>query len=52
MKSFLLAAIVAIGLAYAAAAVLDDRFQETTATEFTTAGVRLGDPGENLVQWR
>lgn len=49
MKSFL-AAIVTMGvLAYAAAMLLNSSYQTTAAVANTSGGVRLGDPGSNLV---
>lgn len=52
MNAVVLATIVALVLAVGASYLLDARVQRTAADEFTTSGVRLGDPGENLVEWR
>lgn len=41
MKVIVLAAIAALILAFAAASVLDNRFQQTSQEAFTTTGVRL-----------
>jgi hypothetical protein len=49
MKVFLVAAVAAIVLAYGAFFVLDEGWQATSADAFKTTGVRLGDPGNNLV---
>lgn len=45
MKVIALSAIVALILAFAAASVLDSRFQQTSADRFTTTGVRLNSEG-------
>ena len=52
MKTILGATVVAIALAFLASTILNDRFQQTTAQEFTTAFVRLDDPGSNLIDAR
>ncbi len=49
MKTIIGATVVAVALAVAASSILNNRFQQTTAKEFTTAFVRLGDPGTNLI---
>ncbi|MCC5976954.1 MAG: hypothetical protein JJU21_02725 [Salinarimonas sp.] len=51
MKSFVAAAIVAIVVAVGAAYLLDGTFQTTAHQAFTTEGVRLDDPGRNLVDF-
>ncbi len=51
MKSFVAAAVVAIVIAIAAAYLLDGSFQTPAYQAFTTEGVRLGDPGTNLVDF-
>jgi hypothetical protein len=45
VKVIVLSAIVALVLAFAAASVLDSRFQQTSADRFTTTGVRLNSEG-------
>ena len=52
MKTILGATVVAIALAFLASTILNVRFQQTTAEEFTTAFVRLDDPGSNLIDAR
>jgi hypothetical protein len=50
MQAFLLAVIVAGGAAFGAAWFLNNEFQQTAASAFTSnATVRVSDPGENLV---
>jgi hypothetical protein len=51
MKAFWLSVAVALALAVAAAALLNQQ-QMTVADTFATEGARVGDPGENLVDWR
>lgn len=41
MKIIVLAAISAVILAFAAASILDNRFQQTSQEAFTTTGARL-----------
>jgi hypothetical protein len=43
MRSFVSACIVAILIAVAAAAILDETVQESAATAFSTSGVRLSN---------
>jgi hypothetical protein len=50
MKAFLVAVAVIIGIGIGAAFVLGG-MQETVATANATASVRVGEPGENLVDW-
>jgi len=45
VKVIVLAAIVAVIVAFGAASVLDSRFQETSAERFTTSGARLSGEG-------
>lgn len=49
MKSFIAAIVVMIAMAYGAAMVLNQNYQSTAAVAHTTDGVRLGEPGTNLV---
>lgn len=50
MKAFILAVIVAVGLAAGAAWVMDTELQTTAySANSGTESVRLGDPGDNLV---
>ncbi|CAN5599195.1 hypothetical protein BH23PSE1_BH23PSE1_05070 [soil metagenome] len=51
MRVFLIASAAVLLLAVVAALVLDTR-QHTVADNLQTSGVRLGDPGSNLVEWR
>lgn len=51
MKSFLLACVVLIGIAFVAASVLNSTFQTDSTVAFTTEGARLS-PGEpNLISY-
>ncbi len=52
MKVFLLSTAVAVLLALFASYVLNSRYQYTAYEAYTDAGVRLGDPGDNLVDWQ
>jgi hypothetical protein len=52
MKMFLLSTVAVVAVALLAAYVLKDEFQFTAAEAYSTASVRVGDPGENLVDWR
>jgi hypothetical protein len=49
MKAFLAAVVVALVLAVGSAYVLDSNWQSSTSTAFTSEGVRLDDPGRNLI---
>ncbi len=49
MKAFLAAVVVALVLAVGSAYVLDSGWQSPTSTAYTTDGVRLDDPGRNLI---
>ncbi|KPQ11416.1 MAG: hypothetical protein HLUCCO17_07190 [Saliniramus fredricksonii] len=51
MKAFVAAAIFAILAAVGAAFLLDGSFQTTAYQAYATEGVRLGDPGSNLVDF-
>ena len=51
MKAFLSAVVVAIVVSVGAAYVLDDNFQRASSDANTSDGVRLGDPGDNLVNY-
>jgi hypothetical protein len=51
MKAFLSAVVVALVVAVGAAYVLDGSFQRTAFEANTSEGVRLGDPGSNLVEF-
>lgn len=48
MKAFLSAVVVAVIVAIGAAWVLNTQ-QKTVAQAFVTDGVRVGDPGHNLI---
>lgn len=49
MKSFLIACVVAVGIAVVAANVLNGNFQTDSATAFSTEGVRLSPGDANLI---
>lgn len=49
MKAFLAAVVVAIGLAYGASVVLNQNYQTSVHSAFTTEGARITDPGSNLI---
>jgi hypothetical protein len=51
MKAFLSAVVVAIVVAVGAAWILDASFQRPTYESYQAAGVRLDDPGHNLVEF-
>lgn len=51
MKAFLASVLVAVAVAFGAHYILNDRFQMSAPDAFTTEGVRLTDPGRNLVQF-
>ncbi len=51
MRAFLSAVAVAIVLAVGAAFVLDGSFQRPASEANTSEGVRVGDPGDNLVDY-
>jgi hypothetical protein len=49
MKSFLAAVVVALVFAVGSAYVLDSSWQNASSTAFMTEGVRLDNPGRNLI---
>lgn len=49
MKAFLAAVIFAIIVAFGAANVLDEGFQQPAHAAFTTEGARVDNPGRNLI---
>lgn len=51
MKAFLSAVVVAIVVAVGAAYILDGSFQRTSSDAYTSKGVRVGDPGNNLIEY-
>lgn len=51
MKAFLSAVVVALVLSIGAAYVLDGSFQRLSADANTSKGVRVGDPGHNLIDY-
>lgn len=51
MKAFLSAIVVAIVVAVGAAYVLDGSFQRLSSESNTGPGARVGDPGDNLIQY-
>lgn len=52
MKAFLLASGLIAAVAVAASFVLDGEVQITAADQYTTSGARVGDPGQNLIDWQ
>ncbi|HUF44674.1 MAG TPA: hypothetical protein VMN43_04985 [Aestuariivirgaceae bacterium] len=51
MKAFLSAVVVSLVVAVGAAFILDGTFQRPSSEAYTTSGVRLDDPGHNLVDY-
>lgn len=51
MKSFLLACVVAIGIAFVAANVLNGSFQTESTVAFTTEGARVSPGEQNLINY-
>ena len=51
MKAFIASVVIGIGIAFGAAFVLDDNFQANSYSEFSTEGARVGDPGDNLINY-
>ena len=51
MKAFLSAIVVALVVAVGAAYLLDGSFQRPASEANTSEGVRVGDPGHNLVDY-
>jgi hypothetical protein len=49
MRAFIAAVIVSVVLAGAGAYILNDMNSEKAYQTFSTAGARVGDPGNNLV---
>lgn len=49
MKAFLAAVVVAIALAWGASTVLNQNYQTSVHSAFTTEGARVSDPGTNLM---
>ncbi|MDP5083978.1 MAG: hypothetical protein NWQ23_01065 [Yoonia sp.] len=49
MKSFLLACVVIVGIAFVAANVLNGTYQTDSTVAFTTEGVRLSPGEQNLI---
>lgn len=49
MKAFLAALVVGVLVAVAAQQLLQREYQTASYQAYTTEGVRLGDPGQNLV---
>jgi hypothetical protein len=49
MRAFLAAVLVSVVLAGASAYILNDMNNEKAYQTFSTAGARVGDPGNNLV---
>lgn len=51
MKAFLSSLAVGLIIAVGAAYVLNDNFQVSADSAFTTEGARVGDPGDNLINY-
>ena len=51
MKAFLLSVVVGIGIAIGASYILNETFQVDSPTAFTTEGARVGEPGDNLINY-
>jgi len=49
MKAFLAAVVVAVALAWGAATVLNNNYQTSVHSAFTTEGARVSQPGTNLI---
>lgn len=49
MKSFLLACVVIIGVAFVAGTVLNSTYQTDSTAAFTTEGARLSPGEQNLI---
>ena len=49
MKAFLIAVVVSVGLAYGASVVLNENYQTSVHSAFTTEGARVSHPGTNLI---
>ena len=49
MKAFLAAIAFAILVAFGAATLLDEGFQQPSHAAFTTEGARVDKPGNNLI---
>lgn len=51
MKAFIASLVVGIAIAVGSAFVLDENFQNDAYSAFTTEGARVGDPGDNLINY-
>lgn len=51
MKSFILACIAVVGIAFVAANVLNGNFQMDSINAFTTEGARLSPGEQNLINY-
>ena len=51
MKAFLAALVFGVAIAVAASYVLNGNFQVEAYSAFTTEGARVGDPGDNLINY-
>jgi hypothetical protein len=49
MKAFFAAVVVAVALAWGAATVLNQNYQTSVHSAFTTEGARVSHPGTNLI---
>ena len=51
MNAFLSSLAVCIVIAVAASFMLIETFQSSSYSAFTTEGARVGDPGDNLINY-
>jgi hypothetical protein len=51
MKAFIGSVAICVVIAIGAAFVLDGTFQSDAHTAFTTEGARVGNPGDNLINY-
>jgi len=51
MKAFVASLVVGLCLAVGSAFLLNGNFQEGAYSAFATEGARVGDPGDNLVNY-
>ncbi|WP_322894214.1 MULTISPECIES: hypothetical protein [unclassified Yoonia] len=51
MKAFLFAVVFAVIVAVGASFVLQGTFQQPSYAAFATEGARVGDPGQNLMEY-
>lgn len=51
MKAFIAALVIGVAIAAVTSFVLNGNFQTESHTAFTTEGARVGDPGDNLINY-